>query len=778
MKNPIASCLGLPFIEAKDALPKGGIIVMRRFLLLPIIFLFFALTGWLYFGINLKTIPDAFATGGAFPSTKHGGGTVDGIKFTGINRATGGDVASYFGDNPEAGDYQPGECAHCHEPHASFGGNEPPPNSILYNSEMSSTEAAGPDPYLLFGAFDSGAAQGTYSKLCWYCHEKMSLGIPPNPPGYGYWGFYQGKTKYQASSHSTSINFKYPGIQTGDTAAGTEPWPRRSRTGLSTGNIGSCLNCHTPHGISGSANYPNDAVAPNTTNPSYGVSSTATGLIPRQLIAWEEALCLRCHDSDGTTGAGTAPNIKIQIDNRVTDTIPASSLASGHAVRKYFNLHNLANESTAAKRVSGWNASPNWHVECTDCHNPHLVSKGPREAAKTYVFQASGKLATYNTNRTSAGVDTTSGPILIANANKGMWGVSMTNAAGAYNVTPTVIEPVTYMYELCLKCHSTFGFGASPPNAPSTTRLATPNNGTPLNAPFTDVSKEFDSDNCGANGAIHPVFAQGCNQPVNTAYTVGWTGAGRRDGTGNPTITGGLSNIFVPPWDKQSYITCVDCHADSVGSSTPRGPHGSSQQFILRKLDTSITYDYCTVASPGCTPATVDYNTYTDGGTKVLKTEDPNNFCLNCHRADVYGFQGQGVYPPYNALSRLKHPVDGAPSGSGGAGQSFKGASTPPRGIVCMRCHGGRIIGGIHGINTTNALGQLPAEGAPWGTDAGLRFLYGETWRGYTKATTVVNGTCFRTKSTLYNGVEFNTCGQHADSSAAGASTGLANYDY
>ncbi|MBI4972687.1 MAG: hypothetical protein HZC16_02580 [Candidatus Omnitrophica bacterium] len=736
------------------------------------------------FSLCLFSQPNAHATGGGYTSTKHGGKSIDPPSAPvapcagGANRGIGTDYIGagncsapgvYY--NATEGTYAAGECAHCHEPHASFGGTEPAPNTAGTD--------AGPDPYLLMKDYNSATA-GTYTNLCLYCHNNISMNSQTT--GYGYWGFYQGGTNYQASSHYTSTNFKYPGIQTGDTAAGTEPWPRRSRTALSSGNTGSCLNCHTPHGISGAANYPNDAVAPNTTNPSYGVSSSAAGLIPRQLIAWEEALCLRCHDTDGTTGAGTAPNIKSDIDQRVTDAIPANSLASGHAVRKYFGLHNLANETGATKRVAGWNSGANWHVECTDCHNPHLVAKGPAASVPgstlAYSFQRSGKAQSYNNNR--GGTSTTAGLVQIANANKGVWGVSWTNAAGIYTIGAYAAkEPVTYVYELCLKCHSTFG-DATTQKAPSTdsTRLGTATTGgVPTNANFTDVGVEFDPDNCGAappvNGAIHPVFAIGCNQPT-AGLNANWTSIGARVA---PWNTNTLSNTFVPPWQHTSYITCIDCHrGDNIAG--PYGPHGSSRQFILAVFDTGITYDYCTNA--GCTTtATLDYNTYAPKGTAdtggTLASTDTPNFCVNCHRVDVYGFQGQGVYPLRNTQSRLSHPPDGAPPSTSGGGQSFTTAS-PPRGIVCLRCHGGRILGGIHGINTTVARGQN-AEGAPWGTNAGKAFVYGATWRGYTKATTAVSGTCFRTK-TVVTGFDTNTCTQHGDSSAAGGTIGTANYDY
>src|SRR3989304_472367 len=80
-----------------------------------------------YFAADSGRVPDARATGGAFTFTKHGGGTVDGIKFSGINRAVAGEAGAFYYDQSEAGRYQSGECMHCHEPHSRFGGGEAPP---------------------------------------------------------------------------------------------------------------------------------------------------------------------------------------------------------------------------------------------------------------------------------------------------------------------------------------------------------------------------------------------------------------------------------------------------------------------------------------------------------------------------------------------------------------------------------------------------------------------------------------------------------------------------
>ena len=129
--------------------------------------------------------PNAFATSGAFINTKHGGGTVDGIKFDGINRAINPDYSLYYNDSTEGGQYVAGECAHCHEPHASFGVTEPPPNPTTGTP-------AGPTAYLLMEGNYNSATAGDNAKLCWYCHDNIFGGAGP---GTGYWGYYKGNSE-------------------------------------------------------------------------------------------------------------------------------------------------------------------------------------------------------------------------------------------------------------------------------------------------------------------------------------------------------------------------------------------------------------------------------------------------------------------------------------------------------------------------------------------------------------------------------------------------------
>ena len=519
---------------------------MKKFLLLFIVSLTFAITGWLYLAAGLKTMPEAFATGAAFPSTKHGGGTTDGETpcAGGVNRGLGTDYSgdcttaattnAYHSGNPEAGKYMSGECSHCHEPHAMFGTTEPAP---------SGTGDAGPDPYLVFKEYGTTA---NYSYLCWYCHQNIgNINSSGSPATMGRWGFYQGQSVYTESSHYLNSSFYWPGTGGG---AG-EPWPRRDRSLLPNGNKGSCLNCHTPHGIKAA----DAANAYDTTSPdgSGGVPATAQTtaanpsvmsdyMIPRQLIAWEETLCERCHDASGPS----TKNIQTEINKRYTAN------QSGHPI----------DDTTFAGRHVATESLPitTKHVECYDCHNPHAV-KAP-----------TGVLGDGDGGRV-----------------KGMKFIDMDGIVR----DPAVGFRQPYVYEICFRCHGdSYNTTMSYP-FPTYTDRSNPND---ITKPWpSGTNKRFEFNPLSSSNGT----GYGPNQTYNSAY--------------HPVASAGqnqsaaLSNQLLAGLTTTSTINCTDCHNNNdlsavtgpvtqsnlrltdivsgYAGASPVGPHGSTNLRILRE---------------------------------------------------------------------------------------------------------------------------------------------------------------------------------------------------
>ena len=245
------------------------------------------------------------ATGGAYNQTKHGSTT------SGVDRSN---IDNRYNE------YGKGECNHCHEPHASFGGYEPNPVD------------GRADKYIIFTENNN--------EFCWTCHRILTLN--GKPKGWGFYGFYQGETIYLNSSHGNSAvnqNMRWPGL----TGSVDDPiWPRMVDRSAIGNQAGFCLNCHTPHGIKG--RYDTGTVP-------IGVGAQ-DGLIPHQLIAREEALCENCHDASGPAIA----DIQYEIDKRTMG-------GSGHPVdnTSWAAVHTVDETIPISSK----------HVECCDCHNPH-----------------------------------------------------------------------------------------------------------------------------------------------------------------------------------------------------------------------------------------------------------------------------------------------------------------------------------------------------------------------------------------------------------------------
>ena len=543
---------------------------------------------------SFNTVDDANATGGAFPFTKHGGGTTDGAtpydagNGPGVDRSVNPDYGTYYNSlNPEAGKYKGGECTQCHEPHASFGGSEAPP---------STGGDAGPDQYLALKEYGTST---NYSNLCWYCHENFSnINGSGSPLGSGRWSFYQGKTVFQASSHYNppAGSFYWPGTSGDPTAI----WPRQSRSSLPSGNQGSCLNCHTPHGIKEggtSMAFDTSAVPTSPTNmhlSANNVSVSSNYVIPRQLISWEEALCERCHDASGPS----TKNIQDEINKR------ALSGGSGHPV----DDTTLAGRHTASENTEVTTK----HVECYDCHNPHVV-KAP----------------------TGVKGDGDGGRV------KGMKFV---------DIGGTVRDPATgyrqpYVYEVCFRCHgNTWNqvFNGNVYPAQTTSRPDGRSN----------KRLEFDPNATDAtygppqafNSAYHPVASPGKN--TSLALCMQLQSAFGLNCSSAATAKTSLQNLT---------INCTDCHNTNAAG----GVSGPITESNLRTTDVSSNYAGTNPVGPHgsqiATPALNFYSGVSDNGDRSIlrdyyftgtlpttsrsfnaptsTTEFQNRFklCFNCH---------------------------------------------------------------------------------------------------------------------------------------------------
>ena len=281
-------------------------------------------------------------------------------------------------------------------------------------------------------------------------------------------------------------------------------------------------------------------------------SVSVDNLIPRQLIAWEEALCENCHDPSGPS----TKDIQSEIDKRSFS--PSLIARSGHPV----DDTSLAGKHVVSEAIPVTVK----HVECYDCHNPHVDLASNRLEGMKYID-----------------ID----------------GVSWDPAQG---------DRQPYVYEVCFKCHSSTHATIIPnktagPSSPEWLAFATGTTRSTVDQSFTfgwcgssinpastctdgsDKRIEFDPstaankdvtipDTFSNNRAYHPVAAAGRNTSVVL----------------NNQLLGNLTNT--------STIQCTDCHNnEKTGAGT-----------VIAGVDAD--HDYFTPTYPG--PVTQSNLRFTD----------------------------------------------------------------------------------------------------------------------------------------------------------------------
>ena len=299
------------------------------------------------------------------------------------------------------------------------------------------------------------------------------------------------KTGWSTASHKNSA-----ATNTG----GDDPWLHTPYTSV---NENACENCHNPHLAGGQErilNYLN-----------------------------EEDNCLICHD-------GTVATENIQIDFQKT---------SKHDVTIYLQVH-IPDESLPVQ---------NMHVECVDCHNPHMAD----------------------------GTSTATAPDI----NGPLAGVSGINTLG------NPVSNADFEYEVCYKCHA---------DTPVTQK---PSSIIIRQLEQTNVRLEFEL----MNPSFHPVEGPGQNINVPSLippYTVNsiiyCTDCHSSD---NSTANGPHGSAYAPilkyqyvtidgtPESAAAYELCYKCHLQStiLDISTDFGSQIHYKHIVTANTPCSVCHD-------------------------------------------------------------------------------------------------------------------------------------------------------------------------------------------
>ncbi len=430
-----------------------------------------------------------------------------------------------------------------------------------------------------------------------------------------------------------------------------------------------CANCHTPHNAKGKP-YLLRQVEQNTC---YMGAASARNVAP-------------CHGT-GTTWAG---NDIESILNRPF-AHPVNTIDGVHTNFDTLYGYGSTEGDPATSHSVKWSDSK--HAECMDCHNQHRL--GSRNHIGTQSESATKWYPDTPSNAVSAVLDRVQGV-------EPTWPAKWTQ--------PTTFTTLAYSqkeYQICLKCHSYWALG--PTTSSGAGEVATGATSAWIDNESmyaTDQAFEFNPNNKSA----HPVVVALNDMPGSYA----------------PKAVRVEALLY--PWNQNpgtQTMYCSDCHgADNEDSGDPKGPHGSSYNFMLKGPN-----KYWPTKPDGTLFSTGDIQT--DGNV-------PDLFCANCHnlnyphkqwswrmaRFDIACVECHVAVPHGSPVSRLigytnfPEPYNYNHNGTKqlvikGYKKANPSTNTSASNVYAPGCGGGRCHGGQDYPYADNGAGYDPVDPLP-----------------------------------------------------------------
>ena len=573
------------------------------------------------------------------------------------------------------------QCSACHDPHI-----------------RETNAALGNQKFLRLNRFQESIATSIYSSVndigCVACHDK-------NQGNVGVWA-------YSAHANNQVATQTYT-----DTAANQREFPTVAGDGATT-NLpvwkAACLNCHDTHSVQGSRRLVREGTDSTATPKAGGASAI-------------EETCFQCHSNNANTAITPLTNLPdIKSDFALSRHQPITLADQGniaseaHDIGGNFSMtaspyewedcSTLDNKCGAdfveqrSKLGAGINNLTNRHAECTDCHNPHRVVKfnsflgnggslsGAPDATGTH-------LHTDSTGYTHSNI--------ASGALRGTFGVEPVYSSAAFDSLPFGYDVkrgdpganlntqasatyVTREYQVCLKCHSDYGYSddnvaeaVAPTSRPPLGGAGLTPQGTNGLYYYTNQAKEFQAplthtgDSAKTDSGAAAPYANGLQVNYRSWHPVmGSTGRTAAVRGINPT------SVFTLPWSNDvgnQTMYCDDCHGSNVTSATsvipdsgrPWGSHGSGNDFILKGAWNASTGS----GQPaGLCFKCHDYNTYAGGGGArtgfwLGQEAAPNNIdghtlhfnkmngrvvCNWCHVAVPHGWKNKALLVNLNDI--------------------------------------------------------------------------------------------------------------------------------
>ncbi len=367
-----------------------------------------------------------------------------------LNSAHGSSTVGVFrpiiGDTPPAGfGYSRGNCAHCHEQHASIGGSEPLP------------AAGGASSYELFAAnFDTARRTHPYAEsdnFCFYCHNNptSAQSVLNNDYSQNFGCAPQGTTTIKSTMNQASYHNLY------------DVWNySKDKFSWFTTYSNPCDACHNSHLARRNWASPKDPAFSAISKPTdhfalWGTTETmdssyntkyqppfcSNSLTNREPAASADAaagraatpdyvaFCTSCHTSTNTIFSTTL--------NRNLETIDWSSSGDKHGQR-------LMDGSVSTKPpydtpVSG----TDFALSCLDCHEPHGSENVMLLRRRANGSDLSGSITS---------LDSTDWGLLCAKCHKddAAAGIGSDNS---WEYVHHLVADAPYLQFLCTDCHIT-----------------------------------------------------------------------------------------------------------------------------------------------------------------------------------------------------------------------------------------------------------------------------------------------------------------------------------
>ncbi|MFQ5798235.1 MAG: cytochrome c3 family protein [Bacteroidota bacterium] len=580
-------------------------------------------------------------------------------------------------------------CVFCHTPHRASA------DAQLWNRQA--TAAAYTfysSDYLTSKTYPAAAQPNAKSKLCMSCHDgTIALGSVYNTPGTGSRGpitMSGGVTTMPTSSagflgttltDDHPVGFGYDNAKDPDLVVRSWPWNTAVRLDPDafTGRV-ECHTCHDPHNNEftkflriSNANASLCTFCHNKINWSAAIHKNSTqsytppGGTATTIGEWA---CRSCHQSHSGTGAPYI--LRFSEENTCYaagchGTTPGTNTKDIQSALNKTYRHPTNFESS--KHLNPDNSTslnvPNRHAECQDCHNPHQAKDG---------------LHTIKSNAAS-------------NVLTGARGVTPGTATKwTQPTTFSLNNPVTQEYQICLKCHSYYGFGTA---INGVTTIVGPSG---MN--ITDQAMEYNVSNYSA----HPV-AVGLNNQ-----------------TGSYSPRAMTSSQMTSEWSSVGTQTmyCSDCHGNDepTAATVPQGAHGSNARFML-------------TGTRGYWPYTLTGKLWTLGDVWYNQNNWQNDlFCVNCHPLFITGDYSNEAHDAGD------HNRD-----------TFTIDATQYQGIPCVSCHLVVPHGGKRSRLIAYGFGSLSPDVAPYIVNQNVALV-----RGFKKAnpTQYTKQSCYSTYSACH----------------------------